>query len=112
MKGVAYLLQLAGFDDGSVAVFVVGEAKQDVVPDGARHDPGGLRREGDAAAVSNGSLRGDQLSQDHHEQGALEEQAAVVKGLLKNCHSQLISGGPTLPEPVDPATASIWPFSR
>lgn len=83
MSGESYLLQLAGFDDGSVAVFVVGEAKQDVVPDGARHNPGGLWREGDAAAVSDRPLRGHQLAQDHHEQGALEEQATVIERLFK-----------------------------
>lgn len=47
-----YLLQLTGLDDRGVAVLVVRQAKQDVVSDGPRHDPGSLRREGDAAAVS------------------------------------------------------------
>lgn len=79
MSAEPYLLQLASFDDGGVAVLVVGQAEQDVVPDGARHDPGGLRREGDVSAVSDPALRGHQLSQDHHQQGALEEQTAVVE---------------------------------
>lgn len=77
MSEESYLLQLAGFDDGGVAVLVVREAKQDVVPNGARHDPGGLWREGDAAAVPDRPLRGHQLSQDHHEQGALVERDPV-----------------------------------
>lgn len=67
-----YLLQLTGFDDGRVAVLVVGQAKQDVVSDGPWHDPGSLRWEGDASAVSDFTLRRHQLSQDHHEQGTLE----------------------------------------
>lgn len=68
-----YLLQLAGLDYGGVAVLVIGQAKQDVVSNRPRHDPGSLRWEGDATAVSDFTLRWHQLSQDHHEQGTLEE---------------------------------------
>lgn len=68
-----YLLQLAGLDDGGVAVLVVGQTKQDVVANGPRHDPGSLWWEGYSTTVSNFTLRWHQLSQDHHEQGTLEE---------------------------------------
>lgn len=37
-----YLFQLAGLNDGGVAVLVVGQAKQDVVTDCSWHDPGSL----------------------------------------------------------------------
>lgn len=109
-----YLFQLAGLDDGGVTVLVVGQAEQDVVTDGPRHDPGGLWREGDAAAVPDFSLWRHQLPEDHHEQGALRE---------KQMTKHFSDGGDgfggvviflwrTFPEPVDPATANIWPFSR
>lgn len=68
-----YLFQLTGLDDRGVAVFIVGQAKQDVVTNRSRHDPGSLWREGDAAAVSDFALRWHQLTHDHHEQGTLEE---------------------------------------
>lgn len=68
-----YLLQLAGLDNGSVTVLVIGQTKQDVVSNRPRHDPRSLRWEGDATAVSDFTLRGHQLSQDHHEQRTLEE---------------------------------------
>lgn len=54
-------------------MLIVGQAEQDVVADGSGHDPGCLWAEGDPPAVSDLPLRWDQLSQDHHEQRALEK---------------------------------------
>lgn len=154
-----YLLQLTGLDDRGVAVLVIRQAKQDVVSDSPRHDPGSLRREGDAAAVSDFTFWWHQLSQDHHEQWTLEQTETncditsfgciillnhhdvlshrkpcsdsaarclvwphICKWILqhmqiwlsfyKQSHQTFIFLWPTFPEPVDPATASIFPFSR
>lgn len=159
-----YLLQLTGSDDRGVAVLVVGQAKQDVVSNGPRHDPGSLGWEGDAAAVSDFTFWWHQLSQDHHEQGTLEQTEREKKekvvslysvtfsfwaikmlfshrapcndsacfsalldrmfvngfcsacrfwrSLYKHSNQSFIFNRPTFPAPVDPATASIFPFSR
>ena len=79
----SYLLQLAGLDDWGVAVLIIGQAKQDVVSNRPRHDPGSLWWEGDATAVSDFTLRWHQLSQDHHEQGTLEENQTLCYEFVK-----------------------------
>lgn len=105
-----YLLQLTGVDHRSVAILIVGQAKQDVFSDGPGHDPGILGWEGDAAAVFDFTFCWHEFSQDHHEQGTLKERE---KPLGTTWDKSVHTGARlTFPAPVDPATASIFPFSR
>ncbi len=67
-------LQGAGFDDCVVAVLVVGEAKEDVLPDCAREHPGVLRGIGDTPTHGDVSFQGIQLPQQTLKQGRLHRE--------------------------------------
>lgn len=63
-----YLLELACFKHTFISVLVIGQAKEDVVSDGAGHDPGCLGGVRDSTAVSDLPGGRNQFSEDGHQQ--------------------------------------------